>query len=81
MPPLSITRTGGAPSHKALFVSRQALRRFVLGQQGLWPGRRWQGKTGLDLAVRAGFRRFLTFLDAGRLQGGPSFLSLAGGEG
>ncbi len=31
-------------------------------------------------ALRAGFRRFLTFLDAGHLSGGPLFLSLAAGE-
>lgn len=37
-----------------LHISRRTLRRFVLGQQGLWPGRRWRGKTGLDQALRAG---------------------------
>jgi uncharacterized protein YcaQ len=35
-------------------ISRRTLRRFILGQQGLWPGRRWRGKAGLDQALRAG---------------------------
>jgi len=34
-------------------VSRQTLRRFVLGRQGLWPGRRWRGKAGTAQALRA----------------------------
>ncbi len=29
------------------------MRRYILGQQGLWPGRRWQGKTGTADAIRA----------------------------
>lgn len=29
------------------------LRRFVLGRQGLWPGRRWRGKEGTEAAMRA----------------------------
>jgi uncharacterized protein YcaQ len=37
-----------------LRIDRTTLRRFVLGQQGLWPGRRWRGKAGLDQALRAG---------------------------
>ncbi len=28
-------------------------RRFVLGQQGLWPGRRWRGLKGAAQAMRA----------------------------
>lgn len=24
-------------------ISREIARRFILGKQGLWPGRRWQG--------------------------------------
>ncbi len=27
-------------------------RRYLLGRQGLWPGRRWVGKEGVDSAVR-----------------------------
>ena len=34
-------------------VSRVAARRFVLGRQGLWPGRRWSGKEGTAQALRA----------------------------
>ncbi|MEP7214977.1 MAG: crosslink repair DNA glycosylase YcaQ family protein [Anaerolineaceae bacterium] len=34
-------------------VSRQTARRFVLGKQGLWPGRRWTGKDGTRAAVTA----------------------------
>jgi uncharacterized protein len=33
-------------------VSAITLRRFVLGKQGLWPGRRWQGKAGAAQAIR-----------------------------
>ncbi len=31
-----------------------AARRFILGKQGLWPGRRWAGKAGAAEAMRAG---------------------------
>lgn len=34
-------------------ISQQTARRFVLGKQGLWPGRRWKGKTGTAEAIRA----------------------------
>ena len=34
-------------------VSKQTARRFVLGRQGLWPGRRWRGKKGMAQAIRA----------------------------
>ncbi|NTU55970.1 MAG: hypothetical protein HGA79_06955, partial [Anaerolineales bacterium] len=33
-------------------ISNQTARRFVLGKQGLWPGRRWKGKTGTANAIR-----------------------------
>lgn len=33
-------------------ISRQTARRFVLGKQGLWPGRRWKGKKGVAQAIR-----------------------------
>src|SRR5215216_6266561 len=33
-------------------VSPQTARRFVLGKQGLWPGRRWKGKKGTAQAIR-----------------------------
>ena len=34
-------------------ISKQTARRFVLGKQGLWPGRRWRGKKGTAQAIRA----------------------------
>jgi hypothetical protein len=34
-------------------ISKQTVRRFVLGKQGLWPGRRWRGKKGTAQAIRA----------------------------
>ena len=34
-------------------ISQQTARRFVLGKQGLWPGRRWRGKKGTAEAIRA----------------------------
>ena len=33
-------------------ISKQTARRFVLGKQGLWPGRRWKGKRGTFNALR-----------------------------
>lgn len=37
----------------ALTLSKQTARRFVLGRQGLWPGRRWSGEAGVGLALTA----------------------------
>jgi uncharacterized protein YcaQ len=34
-------------------ISGQTARRYVLGKQGLWPGRRWKGKKGTGQAIRA----------------------------
>ena len=34
-------------------ISKQTARRFILGRQGLWPGRRWAGEAGLAQALRA----------------------------
>lgn len=34
-------------------ISEQTLRRFILGRQGLWPGRRWMGKDGAVQALRS----------------------------
>jgi uncharacterized protein YcaQ len=34
-------------------VSREVARRFLLGRQGLWPGRRWRGLDGTEKAMRA----------------------------
>jgi uncharacterized protein len=33
-------------------VSREVARRFLLGRQGLWPGRRWRGLAGAERAMR-----------------------------
>jgi uncharacterized protein YcaQ len=33
-------------------ISKQTARRFILGKQGLWPGRRWRGKAGTANAIR-----------------------------
>ncbi len=33
-------------------ISPQTARRFVLGLQGLWPGRRWYGKPGTETALQ-----------------------------
>ena len=37
-----------------IIISQQTARRFILGKQGLWPGRRWKGKKGTAQAIRAG---------------------------
>jgi uncharacterized protein YcaQ len=34
-------------------ISLQTARRYVLGRQGLWPGRRWRGLRGTEQAMRA----------------------------
>jgi len=36
-----------------IVISKQTARRFVLGKQGLWPGRRWKGKKGTAQAIEA----------------------------
>lgn len=36
-----------------IIISNQTARRFVLGKQGLWPGRRWKGKKGTAQAIHA----------------------------
>jgi len=38
-----------APMHIPIEVAR----RFILGKQGLWPGRRWRGLEGTEQAMRA----------------------------
>ncbi len=35
-----------------LTIDRDVARRFILGKQGLWPGRRWQGLEGVAQAMR-----------------------------
>jgi uncharacterized protein len=34
-------------------ISKQTARRYVLGKQGLWPGRRWAGKDGTAQALQS----------------------------
>ncbi len=36
-----------------LTIDIKTARRFILGKQGLWPGRRWRGLTGTEQAMRA----------------------------
>jgi len=36
-----------------LTINIDTARRFILGKQGLWPGRRWRGITGAEQAMRA----------------------------
>ena len=35
-----------------MLISKDVARRFLLGRQGLWPGRRWQGLRGTEGAMR-----------------------------
>jgi uncharacterized protein YcaQ len=36
-----------------LTIDIETARRFILGKQGLWPGRRWRGTKGAEQAMRA----------------------------
>src|SRR4051795_2048280 len=36
-----------------LTIDIDTARRFILGKQGLWPGRRWRGTAGAEQAMRA----------------------------
>jgi hypothetical protein len=36
-----------------LTIDIETARRFILGKQGLWPGRRWRGLKGTEQAMRA----------------------------
>ncbi len=38
---------------ESIIISQQTARRFVLGKQGLWPGRRWKGRNGTTQAINA----------------------------
>lgn len=38
---------------ETLTIPPEVARRFVLGRQGLWPGRRWQGQAGTESAMLA----------------------------
>jgi uncharacterized protein YcaQ len=35
-----------------LKINLEIARRFILGKQGLWPGRRWRGKEGTEASMR-----------------------------
>jgi uncharacterized protein YcaQ len=37
----------------AITISLETARHFILGKQGLWPGRRWKGMSGTEKAMRA----------------------------
>jgi uncharacterized protein len=37
-----------------LTINQRTMRRFILGKQGLWPGRRWQGRQGVRQALGNG---------------------------
>lgn len=41
----------GRDMNPKLTISKTTARRFVLGRQGLWPGRRWQGVDGVTEAL------------------------------
>ena len=41
-------------SPKPLTITKTIQRRFILGKQGLWPGRRWRGKAVALEALRSG---------------------------
>jgi uncharacterized protein YcaQ len=36
----------------SITISSRTARRYVLGRQGLWPGRRWSGRAGTEQALR-----------------------------
>lgn len=36
-----------------LTIDIDTARRYILGKQGLWPGRRWRGLEGAEQAMRA----------------------------
>ncbi len=40
-------------SEQGLIIDLDTARRFILGKQGLWPGRRWRGVQGAEQAMRA----------------------------
>ena len=47
------TRRSGILCPMPIEISARTARRYVLGRQGLWPGRRWDGLEGTDRAMRA----------------------------
>lgn len=51
-PAPGLGRAGPDDGSPAPLVPLEVARRFVLGRQGLWPGRRWEGRRGLLPALR-----------------------------
>src|SRR4051794_8285705 len=41
------------PRRPMLTIDLDTARRYILGKQGLWPGRRWRGPRGTEQAMRA----------------------------
>src|SRR3972149_3978516 len=41
-----------SPDNPPMRISKDVARRFLLGRQGLWPGRRWRGLRGTEQAMR-----------------------------
>jgi uncharacterized protein YcaQ len=54
---MAVAHGGGPPATMgrimSMEISIQTARRYVLGRQGLWPGRRWRGLEGTEQAMRA----------------------------
>ena len=48
---MSAQRSAASPDG-ALTIDRTTARRFLLGRQGLWPGRRWRDLRGTEAAMR-----------------------------
>jgi uncharacterized protein YcaQ len=48
------TRLSAPFGSPLLQITTTTLRRFILGQQGLYPGRRWRGAAGVADAIRSG---------------------------
>ena len=51
MRPRAATRRP-APHNPRMQISKDVARRFLLGRQGLWPGRRWRDLRGTEQAMR-----------------------------
>lgn len=52
----SISDWSGGLAHQEvimLTITIETARRFILGKQGLWPGRRWRGSAGTEAAMQS----------------------------
>ena len=45
--------SGANPMKPQVTISQATYRRYILGKQGLWPGRRWAGKEGTAEALQS----------------------------